>query len=162
MKWKSVFCLVVLGTVLVLCVHPKKYNEVKPSLVAIDGWHVVVEKGVTDTVNVKNWMPQAELGLRLTYQGDSACLQPHLAFYPIELEAFIEQKLMNYLVLRSTLFPPAPYTYRTDEHFVIGWNLTDYIDSTCCDCKRLEAELIRQLGLTRKTHPNEWQFWYCD
>jgi len=83
---------------------------------------------------------------------------PNLEFYPIELEEYIEQKLMNYLVLRSTQFPPVPNTYSTKEHFVIGWNFVDYDDLKCCECPKLESELIKKLGLKVKARPYEMDF----
>ena len=155
---KSLITLLTLGLILISCSDSKKKDKGNESFIEIDGWDVIIEKGVTDTLNVESWIPKSELSLQFVNKVDSTCQMPNLEFYPIELEEYIEQKLMNYLVLRATLFPPAPNTYMTKNHFIIGWNFVDYGSLKCCECPELESELIKKLKLVVKAKPKEMDF----
>lgn|GEM_PF-4747557 len=78
---------------------------------------------------------------------DSACMKPRIDLYPIAIKDYIEEKLGKSMMLRSSLYPPAPKTYTTDKYFVLGWNLAAYDDHECCECKELEDSLIKELQL---------------
>lgn len=155
---KSLIIIFTFGLLILSCSTTEEKNKGNKSPVEIDGWNVKVEKGITDTVSVENWIPEPELDLKFINENDSTCLIPNLKFYPIELEEYIEKKIMIYIILRASLFPPMPNTYRSKDHFVVGWNLVDYNNRICCECQKLEFELIKNLSLTIKSRPTEIDF----
>ena len=147
---KSLITLLTLVLILISCSDSQKKDKENKSFIEIDNWDVKVEKGEIDTINVESWIPKSELSLQFINKADSTCLTPNLEFYPIELEEYIERKLMNYLVFRANPFPPDPNIYRTENHFIIGWNFVNYNSLKCCECPKLETELIKKLNLKVK------------
>ena len=127
---------------------PKNRYNIK-----LTDWKIKTKNGVTDTLNVKSWIPNSELSMVFSKNNDTICQKPNLEFYPIELENYIEKKLMNYLLVRSTLFPPPPKIYTTEKHIVLGWNFEklNFIES--CDLSELEQKIQRKLNLKRKFNP---------
>ena len=109
----------------------------------IDNWKIEIVKGKTDTAGVKNWLPNTELTIVFQNKIVNNCLDPRFDFYPVELDTYIQKKLLNYLMLRATLFPPAPNIYKTDNFIVLGWNLTDYDNLKCCDCTNIESKISK-------------------
>ena len=119
----------------------------------IDGWEITKIQGKTDTLNLKTWFPESEITLQFKRKSDSTCLAPSVEFYPADLELYMEKRLMDYLVIRSTLFPPPPFTFNTKKYFGIAWNFESYMDFKCCDCDYLKRELIQKLNLKIKEEP---------
>jgi len=150
--------ILIFGLTLISCLENKKQTNSGIDNLKIEGWEIQEKRGKTDTLNVQNWIPEPELSLTFINQSDSTCLTPSLEFYPIDLENYIDKKLMNYLILRATLFPPTPTTYKTEKYFVIGWNFEDYNTLKCCECSELEKELRRRLQLNVKEDPKKLDF----
>lgn len=134
-----------LGIFLISCSDKKK--KLEDSFLKVDDWEVLIEKGITDTISLESWLPKPELHLQFIKKSDSTCLVPYLDFYPIELKEYIESKLTRYLIFRASLYPPPPNIYRTNEYYILGWNLTDYNDQKCCNYTKLEEKLIKKLNL---------------
>ncbi len=146
---KLLIAFLTIGSFLISCSDIKK-NKEKNSFVKIDGWNVHIERGITDTLHSENWNPKPEVHLQFINTSEPTCLKPYLNFYPIELEEYMERNLRYYLMLRASLYPPAPNTYTTDKYYIVGWNLVDYDTLKCCDCKNLESELIKKLNFKVK------------
>ncbi|PCJ64896.1 MAG: hypothetical protein COA58_11525 [Bacteroidetes bacterium] len=139
--------IVILGLLISSCLKGQdKQDIVINKLSNINHWEIEFVKGKTDTVGVKNWLPSTELTIKFQNKKDSNCLKPNFDFYPVELVTYIEKKLRNHLMLRSTLYPPTPNIYKTDNFIILGWNLTDYDGRTCCECTNLKSELTKILG----------------
>jgi len=128
-------------------------QRVEDKLSKINGWTLQITKGVTDTIGIKNWLPDPELSIEFTNLKGFNCLKPNLDFYPIELEEYIKEKLTKHLLLRASLYPPSPNLYRSKNYFILGWNLISYQNNNCCDCEKLESELIKKLELQPKLKP---------
>nr|WP_319401799.1 hypothetical protein [uncultured Carboxylicivirga sp.] len=140
---------------IISCSNGQTIEKFENKLSGINNWNFKIEQSETDTTNLVDWFPNSEINIVFSLKSDSTCLSPSFDFYPIELEKYIDKKLLNYLILRATLFPPAPKTYTTEKYFVIGWNLVDYDTLRCCECSDLEKEIINRLGLKIKTDPQE-------
>ncbi|WP_194778605.1 hypothetical protein [Pararhodonellum marinum] len=157
-NYKMIFRYLILFLISILVIACSKGQTIKQfenKLDEIKNWNFKIAQSKTDTTNLVDWFPESEINIVYSLKSDSNCLSPSFDFYPIELEKYIEKKLLNYLILRATLFPPAPKTYRTEKYFVIGWNLVDYDSFKCCECSDLEKEIINKLGLKIKTDPQE-------
>ena len=137
------------------CLNGQTPSTIETKLTGLENWDYKIERNKTDTINLKSWFPASEIQISLIYKKDSTCLTPTFDFYPIEIEKYIEKRLLNYLILRATIFPPAPKSYRTETFFILGWNLVDYDNFQCCECSDLENELIDRLGLRLKSNPQE-------
>jgi len=124
-------------------------ENIKNVLDSIDDWNVVAFKRTTaDTLKVGNWIPDPEISATIRLNGDSSCLNPRLDFYPISSKNYVKKKLMTYLTLRGSLFPPQPNIYSSKDYYLLIWDFTDYDGHSCCKCDELEAEIISRLNLT--------------
>lgn len=139
-----------------------KKDVIINKLKTIDNWKIEFVKGKTDTVGIKNWLPNTELAIKFQNKKDSNCLQPYFNFYPVVLETYIEKKLLNYLILRATLYPPSPNIYKTDNYMILGWNLIDYDNKKCCECQNLENELTEILDLKIIQKPQDIWKWLSE
>ncbi|MFT5892323.1 MAG: hypothetical protein ACI9Y7_002433 [Dokdonia sp.] len=135
---KLLLSILVFGFLAISCSNSKNNKEENP-FVKIDGWDVIVEKGITDTLYLDIGDSKPELYVKFINTSEPTCLIPYLNFYPIELEEYIKKILRYRLILRANPFPPAPNTYTTDKYYIVGWNLVSYNDLKCCDCKNLES-----------------------
>jgi len=143
---------------LISCSDGKKKTEIEIDGLKIEGWEITVKKGKTDTLNLKAWFPESEISIQFKNKLDSTCLTPNIEFYPVELESYMEKRLMDHLVVRSTLFPPPPMTFNTKKHFGIAWNFESHMDFKCCDCFSLKEEILQKLNLKVKEEPFKKDF----
>lgn len=125
------------------------YKE-KPTTVVetevFEGWEVSIKESRTDTANLRDWLLDAEKTIVFKYKSDSICSTPNLAFYPIELKEFVNKKLKTYLLLRAFYYPLPLVSFKTKQHFVIGWNFESK-DYKCCECEELKSLVIKEYDL---------------
>ena len=138
-----IFCLI-----LISCTSPKEKDKIN-SAKSFKKWEIDVERRIVDTLNIGNRIPKSEMSLKFINKLDSTCLSPSLDFYPIDLEDYIEKKLLIFLKLRSTLTPLAPKTYRNGKYFVIGWSFSEQNNCKSLDHSELEKSLIEKLNLKK-------------
>ncbi|HSY62282.1 MAG TPA: hypothetical protein VK796_10415 [Cytophaga sp.] len=65
------------------------------------------------------------------------------------MKEYLNNTLMNYLLLRSTIYPPPPNIYTTKDYYIIGWNMTDYREYTCCKMDVLEKKITSILKMKK-------------
>lgn len=112
----------------------------------LKGWEIEITENQIDTIGVKNWLPQPIIKVSFIHKNKNHCARPFLDLYPVEMVNYIENKLENYLLLRSSIHPPSPTKYYTQKYFILGWNLSKYNEKKCCACEKLKKDL-KSLGL---------------
>ena len=152
------FLLVVLLFSLTSCEERKPQLDSKFSNIYIEGWSSNLERGITDTLYLDSFMPNAEYLLTFVKRSGLPCLSPRFEFYPIDLRNYVDKKLYKYLMLRSNLFPPAPKIFKTKEHYVVAWNLEEYKELKCCECLELESNVKEQLGMKFLENKKKFHF----
>ncbi|MCI4671009.1 MAG: hypothetical protein MRZ79_22925 [Bacteroidia bacterium] len=141
-------------------------------------WTASFKRGSSDTSSLShNWV-EPELIIKMKNESDTACIYPYFEFYPIEYKAFIEKKLMSYLVLRATTFPPAPRIFVNENSLVFAWIMfsdrrlridkdlrdylktTDVINAECCYCEEILDAVQEKYALKEEDNVGEKsKFW---
>ncbi len=145
---KYLFTYFIFCFILISCSNPKDYDKIS-SVKDFKKWEINVERSIVDTLNIGNRIPKSEISLKFINKLDSTCSSPSLDFYPIDLEDYIEKKLIIFLKLRSTLTPLIPKTYRNDKYFIIGWNFSEQNNCKPLDYSELEKSLMEKLNLKK-------------
>ena len=151
--------------VIAVCVFPYfnsfcQEQDIKTQLLKLKNWTISeFQTGTTDTTNNKT-IPDSEIHIVLKNKSDSSinCLHPILEFYPIELKNTVEKRIVNYLILRSALYPPPPQKFSNTTYYVVIWNLKDYDIHKCCDCENLKMQLKTLLQLSPIKFASSYDF----
>lgn len=155
---KYLIFILLLGHVFCSCSQGNNTYPFEKELQKIENWNIEIIRGEIDTNIAKSFVPMAEIQLKFINKNDSSCSNPWLDIYPIQLENYMEKKLVDHFTLRSSIFPLFPNKYITDKYLILAWNFYDSYKFSCCECISLENELIDKLNLQvidRQEHLNK-------
>jgi len=130
------------------CKKLKSTNEIKEKLSLIENWSLVeYHEQTIDTSNF-HILDSPAIYSKLKRKLSDSCLSPQVYFYPIQMKNIVDKKLNRYLMIRSSLIPPAPRRYINNEYFILIWNMEKgFLDVECCDCENLEKQLKTKLNM---------------
>lgn len=138
-----------IGFAIISCSEPKTTQH--PNPYQIENWKIELQNRSSVLPGVKGKIPEAEFSLQFINKNDSSCIKPILAFYTIKQQNTIEKELMNYLVLRSSLYPAFYKIYHSEHYVIIRRDLKDNFNRTCCNCESLITQLEKMYHLQEKS-----------